>query len=243
MGCPPRRRLLLLLAAVALCLLPSCRSLPTVQEQIRSLAGVPDWQIAAGIALVAIVSEDLSAIAGGILAGEEAISFAWALSAAFLGIFLPNLALYALGRMGGVGLLRHRPFRWIVSEERIVQAEELFDGHGAKMIALTRFLPGSRIPVYVAAGVLGYPWWRYCFVMAIACALWTPVLVWLAMLLGEVLIDWVKIYERYALPVLIAVLVLVWATIKTVEALATRRSRLRILSKLRGLWRKLSRKK
>jgi len=234
------RNLLLLLVAVILPLvLTSCGTKLSYEEQMAVFEELPPWQIATGLAFFTLISEDVATIMAGLVASEGIIPFWVAVFGAFCGIYIEDVLIYFLGKIGGIGLLRHRPFRWLIKENQIHQAERLFEEHGGKMIFTSRFLPGSRIPLYVAAGVLNYPWWRFCLYMFIAAAVWTPILAWIAMKLGDVLIGWLKIYERYALPIFIVALLLIWMTIKIFEILATRRSRLIFLARVRSIYRKV----
>lgn len=222
---------------VGLCLsLTACGSEVSVFDRLSDAAELPLWQRVSAIALSTLISEDLACIAAGMLASEGAISFAWALIAAFIGIYVGDMLLYLLGRIGGLGLLKKLPFRWFIKETQVIQAETLFREHGAKLIFSSRLLPGSRLPVYAAAGVLNYPLWRFALFMALAGALSAVVLVWLSNQLGEVVFDWLKIYESYAIPVFIAVVLVVYLTVKILEILATKRSRLVFLSRCRKIY-------
>jgi hypothetical protein len=49
--------------------------------------------------------------------------------------------------------------------------------HAGWSIILSRFMPGMRVPVYLAAGAMGVPLVRFVAWMGLAAALWTPVIV------------------------------------------------------------------
>jgi len=200
---------------------------------LEKIAGRPLWQKVAAVAVAALFSEDLAAIAAGILASEGVMTFGWALFAATLGTYLGDFPLYLMGRIGGIALLRRRPFRWFINEKQIFQAEDLFRDHGAKLIFTSRLLPGSRLPVYAAAGLLNYSAWKFTVAMLLAGGLSSLVLVWGSMRLGEVVFDWFEVYEDYFVPVTVAVVIVVWIIVKALEILATRRSRLVFLSRFR----------
>ncbi|MDF1825149.1 MAG: DedA family protein [Verrucomicrobiales bacterium] len=216
--------------------LTACGPETSVFDHLSDAAELPLWQRVTAIALSTLISEDLACIAAGMLASEGAISFTWALIAAFLGIYFGDLLLYLLGRIGGLGLLKKPPFRWMIKESQVVQAETLFREHGAKLIFSSRLLPGSRLPIYAAAGVLNYPLWRFALFMFLAGTLSAFVLVGLSNQLGEVVFDWLKIYEHYAVPVFVAVVLIVYLTVKILEILATKRSRLVFLSRCRKIY-------
>jgi hypothetical protein len=60
--------------------------------------------------------------------------------------------------------------------------------HAALAMVASRFLPGSRLPLYVSAGTVGMPFWRFVAWAAIAVLIWTPVLVWFAATTGDVVL-------------------------------------------------------
>lgn len=208
-------------------------------DQMEMAQHLPPWQVAAVIALATLISEDISTIAAGILAANGFLHFSWALVGSLSGVLLGDFGLYVIGYYGGMPALRKAPFRWWVKEENVRQAANMFGQHGATLIFTSRLIPGSRFPLYLGAGVLRYPFWKYSLNLLIACCASTLALLFLAWKVGEVLLDYLKVYERYALPVFIGIVILVWLTVKLIEIMATRQSRLRFLAKSRNLWRRL----
>ena len=231
-----RRFSLLLLCFVVLTTLTSCSLGLDPITQLDKVAELPLWQKLVAIGLSSLISEDLACIAAGLLASEGILTFGWALTGAFLGIYLGDIPLYLMGRIGGITLLRRRPFRWFIKEENIHLAESLFEEHGGKLIFSSRLLPGSRLPVYAAAGVLRYPFWKFALYMFLAGGLSAVILVWGSMRLGEVVFKWLKIYESYVFPTFLIVVALVWITVKLLEILATKRSRLVFLARCRKIY-------
>ncbi|MBP6601852.1 MAG: DedA family protein [Verrucomicrobiales bacterium] len=231
-----RRVSLFLLCLVALTTLTSCGLSLDPITQLDRIAELPLWQKLVAIGLSSLISEDLACIAAGMLASEGVLTFGWALTGAFLGIYLGDIPLYLMGRIGGITLLRRRPFCWFIKEDNIRLAESLFREHGGKLIFSSRLLPGSRLPTYAAAGVLRYPFWKFALYMFLAGGLSAIVLVWGSMRLGEVVFQWLKIYESYVFPTFLIVVFLVWVTVKLLEILATKRSRLVFLARCRKIY-------
>lgn len=237
---PQRRRFFLLLAAIPVAAsLTGCGSQVELNQQLDDIASLPLWQRMMGIALSTLISEDLACITAGVMASKQVLGFSGALVASFVGIYVGDVALYALGRIGGMALLDRPPFRWILPPERVAQAESLFEEHGGKLIFSSRLLPGSRLPVYAAAGVLKYSPWRFALFMLLAGGLSAVILVGLSYHLGSAIFNYLEVYEQYAFPVFAGIILVVWITIKLVEILATRRSRLTFLSQVRKLLRRL----
>jgi len=175
----------------------------------------------------------------GILAANGLLSFFWALTGSLAGVLGGDFGLYIIGYFGGMNILKRAPMKWWVKEESVEKAKEMFEQHGGKLIFTSRLLPGTRFPLYLTAGILRYPFWKYFIYLMIACCTSTVALLYLAIKLGEVLLDYLKVYEKYALPVFIGVVVIVWITVKLIEIMATRQSRLRFLARYRSIWRRL----
>lgn len=137
------------------------------------------------LAAATLISEDLACVGAGALAASGATSYALAATACFVGIFFGDLALFAAGRVFGRRLLDVRFVRRFVKPQDVARSAEWLDRRGSQAILASRFLPGTRLPTYVAAGMLGTSVWRFVGAFAIAAAVWTPALVWLSMRLGE----------------------------------------------------------
>ena len=52
--------------------------------------------------------------------------------------------------------------------------------HAAGAMIASRFIPGTRLPLYICAGLVGMPLASFTAWASIAVLLWTPALVWLA---------------------------------------------------------------
>ena len=107
-----RQRLFgLVVLCLTACLLTGCQSSAEWLERLEATDTLPLWQKVTAIAVGTLISEDLACIAAGMLASRDALTVSWAIIAAFLGIFIGDVALYVLGRIGGIALLRRPPFR------------------------------------------------------------------------------------------------------------------------------------
>ncbi len=86
-----------------------------------------------------------------------------------------------------------------MSPEAVERGSAWFARRGSGALLLARFVPGSRLPTYVAAGVLRYPAGAFSLWLLGAAAVWTPLLVGLAAALGAAAGDVLQRYDRYAL--------------------------------------------
>ncbi|MBA2621574.1 MAG: alpha/beta fold hydrolase, partial [Acidobacteria bacterium] len=129
------------------------------------------------LALATFVSEDLTLLTAGALAGQGQISLTLAIAACFVGIFIGDLLLYLAGRFFGRRAVSSVPLRWFVSEKSLTRGAAWLEKNGMSAIFLSRITPGLRLPVYFAAGILKTNFWRFALLFAVAAAVWTPVLI------------------------------------------------------------------
>jgi membrane protein DedA with SNARE-associated domain len=123
------------------------------------------------------VSEDLACVAAGVLIARGELSALAAITACAGGIFLGDVGLWILGRMShrymwAFGFVQRR-----VSEEQLARGRQWLERHAAAAIVVSRFTPGTRLPLYVAAGVVNLSFLRFSTWTLLAAAAWTPLLV------------------------------------------------------------------
>lgn len=123
------------------------------------------------LALGTLVSEDLACIAAGALVAQGRHSLLAAITACFVGIFVGDMLLYLAGRAAWKGLPR------FVSEDRILKAQAWLSERGPYVVFISRFVPGMRLPTYVAAGLLRADATRFTLYFLAASLIWTPLLV------------------------------------------------------------------
>lgn len=208
-----------------------------IEGLLSRIAELPPWAALAAIVLATFVSEDLTCVAAGLIAAGGRVSPLFAMVASGLGIFLGDLGLWAAGRWIGQPALRRRPFCWILSDEAVERSEAWFAARGPIVILLGRFVPGSRLPSYFAAGVLGVGFWRFALFALLAVAIWAPLLVGLALLLGHAALTWYARWEALALGVLLGGLAGLWLFARVLVPLVSWRGRRLLLSR----WRRLTR--
>ncbi|MBI5155196.1 VTT domain-containing protein [Candidatus Poribacteria bacterium] len=135
------------------------------------------------VALSTFILEDPTTIGSGLLVADGRMGFLTALTGLTLGIAIGDLGLYVIGRFVGP-----KCRDWgLVSEERLKQAEDWMRQNLAGALIASRFVPGTRIPTYVGAGILRVSMARF-FVLALGASLiWSALLLFLTMHLGRAL--------------------------------------------------------
>jgi membrane protein DedA with SNARE-associated domain len=174
--------------------------------------------------LATFVSEDLACVGAGLLVAQEVMPLTPAVLSCAAGILVGDLGLYAIGRAAAAGLLR---WRW--ARERMPKKDgrlaRAFRARGVEILFASRFLPGSRLPVFLAAGALSWPLTKFVLILAIAGLVWTPILVYASVLAGAVVADWIERYGGYAWLAVPALLLLIWAATRTIPRLFSWRGR------------------
>ena len=94
------------------------------------------------------------------------------LASAFLGIWGGDVGLYWIGAKLGGRLEQSRWVKRFVLPEAYSRARSWFQQSGISTIVLSRFIPGSRLPLYVAAGALKQPARLFASVTGICAIVW-----------------------------------------------------------------------
>ena len=189
--------------------------------------------LAVALAVATLASEDLTCIASGLLVARGQLSFAAAATACYVGIFLGDLLLIYAGRLLGEGAIRRRPLsRWI-RPESLARSERWFLERGTRVVFLSRFVPGSRLPLFVGAGILRAPILPIAGALALAGLVWTPILVGLSTWTGGAVLGWFERFERLALPALAVAALASWLVLRLVVPLFSWRGRRLLLSRWR----------
>src|SRR5215470_2923742 len=106
---------------------------------------------AIAIALGAFVSEDGATVAAATLAASSVLDVRLAFLSAFAGLWIGDLSVYAVARWTGPAIRQHRWLGPLFAKTPSNDAPP----NRKKMqwnLALSRFLPGTRLPEYIAAG-------------------------------------------------------------------------------------------
>ncbi len=212
-------------------------ALPFDPTHLPKAMGVTALVLLLLIIVATFVTEDLTTISVGVMVAQGRIDFLFGTLACFLGIFIGDILLYLAGRYLGRPAVAHAPLKWFVSDKAVAKSSGWFARQGVKVILASRFVPGARLPTYFAAGLLRTKFWWFTFYFALACAVWTPLLVGLSAWLGEEAIKRVYFGPQHfwLRGVLLSIVLLL--LIKLLLRLFTWRGRRRLLSQ----WRRLTR--
>ena len=121
-----------------------------------------------GLAASTLLSEDAACLAAAALIQRGAIPAAHGVAACAAGIYAGDALLWCAGRL-------LRAFR-LQPERRLTRLAATRVDSAAAILA-SRFIPGSRLPLYLAAGAFGTRPKSFFFWTLVAVLLWTPAIV------------------------------------------------------------------
>ncbi len=156
------------------------------------------------IVAATFVSEDLTCIGTGLLVARGTLPWAAGVGACLMGLVVGDLLLYAGGRLIGRPVTRIAPLRWMIRREELERACRWFTERSAALLIGGRFVPGTRLPTYVAAGVVRMPLIPFSLWILVAAVLWTPLLVGGTALFGAAAAERIGAFQDRTLPWLIA---------------------------------------
>lgn len=124
------------------------------------------------IFLFSFAYEDGATLLAATLGAAGCLDVRFAFASAFLGIWIGDMGLYAVGATLGRKAAALPWLRRFVALDSLAKAEAWFQRRGPFTIVMSRFLPGSRLPLYVAAGALKLPAKLFGAITGICSALW-----------------------------------------------------------------------
>lgn len=195
------------------------------------------WTAMGAIIIGTFILEDPTSIGVGLLIRDGQIDPFVGVLACFVGIFIGDLGLYMLGAIAGKRALRWRPIASRLPAHQVHALGQWFDRHGWSAVLASRFLPGTRFPLYVAAGVVGTRRRRFALWTFLAVLIWTPVIISVVIFFGEEArtpFRW--LFGDGWLSVIAAIIVMLIA-LRTVVLLASRNGRQRLLVFISRFWR------
>ncbi len=143
------------------------------------------WTKIGVIIIGTFILEDPTSIAVGLFIKAGQIDLFLGVFAVLTGIFLGDLGLYMIGFVVGRRALRWKPVARFVPTRQVDALGAWFDKKGWKAVLASRFIPGTRLPLYVAAGVTGNKPGRFMLWTFLAVCIWVPVILFSVILLGN----------------------------------------------------------
>jgi membrane protein DedA with SNARE-associated domain len=142
------------------------------------------------IILLGFVSEDAATVSSALSIFSGPLSWPFGFSACFAGIWLGDLGLYSLARYLGKPILQSRWLTRFADVATIERCQKQFNQRGSLTLLASRFVPGTRLATYIAAGLFSMPLARFALVTGLAALLWIGGIFAIAKLLGSQALLW-----------------------------------------------------
>lgn len=132
---------------------------------------------ALALAFGTLISEDAALAGAAVMARAGVVTPVTAVVAVALGIWMGDLGLFAAGRLASrwPPLARWLDRRWPRTELQALASR--LERRAGWAIFASRALPGTRVPLYVAAGVFRLPARVFVVCTAAASTVWTAAIV------------------------------------------------------------------
>jgi membrane protein DedA with SNARE-associated domain len=147
------------------------------------IASFSDQPLLLGLALfgATFIAEDVATVAAGVLVARTGADPVAAVAGVILGTAAGDLALYGLGRWGA-GTRLGRKLR---ARADVRRTETWIAGRVLTLTFAARFMPGFRLPIFTASGLVAAPLAPVAAIIALTTPIWTGALFALARFAGE----------------------------------------------------------
>jgi membrane protein DedA with SNARE-associated domain len=135
---------------------------------------LPETQVALALSIffATFIYEDGATLLAATLSASGRLDPRIGLLTAFLGIWVGDMGLYGLGSSFGRRAAQSRWLEKHLGSESLAKAESWFAKRGSLALVMSRAIPGSRLPLYVAAGALRLPIRLFARTTAVCSAVW-----------------------------------------------------------------------
>jgi membrane protein DedA with SNARE-associated domain len=140
---------------------------------------------ATAIVLGTFILEDAATVIAAMQTANGSLSGPLALASLYVGIAVGDLGLYALGWLAA----RFPPVTRFIPPHRKEVVRAWLDGRVLKVVLISRFLPGLRLPTYTTCGFVNADLRQFALAVVIATICWTTLLFGVSLHIGEVLMD------------------------------------------------------
>src|SRR6266849_4242647 len=135
---------------------------------------LPETQAALALSIffATFIYEDGATLLAATLSASGTLDPRIGLLTTFLGIWVGDMGLYGLGSSLGRRTAQSRWLQKYLRPESLANAEGWLAKHGSFALVMSRAIPGSRLPLYVAAGALRLPFRVFAKTTAVCSAVW-----------------------------------------------------------------------
>ncbi len=161
------------------------------------------WAVYVALFLGPFVQEDAAVVGAAAAAVSGHLNPIAAMAVTWVGLMISDGWKYWVGRLAHRS---RRASRWI-ADARVQNARERVLRRLGLTLVVARFVPGTRIPLYIACGVFRAPFWRFITLVAASGALYLALMYAIIRSLGAVMGEHIRQYAPYVV-VLIVITIL-----------------------------------
>ncbi|MEM1410379.1 MAG: VTT domain-containing protein [Pseudomonadota bacterium] len=159
-------------------------------ETVSVMMAEASWAVYLGLLVAPFIQEDAAVIGAASLAAAEPQSAPLILAIALLGLSVSDLWKYAIG----LAAQRQAWAQRLATKPAVQKAGEAVRRRLGSAIMTARFLPGTRIALYIAAGYFSAPFPRFAFFIVLSGAVLLVGLYAVFAVLGDLVGDRAALY-------------------------------------------------
>lgn len=144
------------------------------------------YTASAAIIIGTFILEDATTIIVGIAAADGHVGWVLSLLSLYAGIILGDLGLYGIGRSA----LLHGRVRKFLEHRHAVTFRPWLERNLGRTVFIVRFVPGLRLPTYLACGFFKMPLRPFLLYAGVAVSIWTTFLFGVSYVYGTLTADW-----------------------------------------------------
>lgn len=159
-----------------------------------------------GLAIVTgtFILEDAATVLAAMQNQDGKITTSLALGSLYVGIVAGDLGLYGLGRLATLSSRVKR----LLPPERRLKGRQWIEHRVFRVVFISRFIPGARLPTYTSCGYLHASFSRFALAAVAATSIWTTLLFLVARHVGQFLISHLGTWRWFGAVMFAVVIVL-----------------------------------
>ena len=137
--------------------------------------------------------EDIPLIFGGVMAGAGKINVWIHFGISMFFIVVGDSSLYYIGRKVGRSSAGGGVVSKVLTTERREKVTGYYTKYGSWTVFVGRFIAGLRGAIFLTAGIVEFPFWRFVLLDFLAALISVPIWIWFGWTFGE---NWEVILEQ-----------------------------------------------
>ncbi len=136
------------------------------------------------------ILEDAATVLAAMQVQTGGIAWEVAIISLYIGIVLGDMGLYGLGALASGSSGAQRFAARIVPSPRQAHGKRWLSERVFRVVFISRFIPGARLPTYTACGWLRVSFRRFVLAAVVATSIWTTLLFMLSLRVGRLLTEY-----------------------------------------------------